>query len=110
MSTETKTSAPPMPSQATIAKLVSTSSAANRRTSSRRQPRNSVAIEVRKGSLGLGANVAVVFIDISEGGVRLVVDEELKRNQEVEVRISAYGIKKPLKSIGMVRWSMPLDN
>jgi len=110
---EGTTSAPPRPSAATLAslqKLVSTSSQANRRTSSRRPPRGNVTIEVRKGSLGLGLNVAVLFIDLSEGGVRLVVNEDLERQQEVEVRISAYGMRKPLKTVGAVRWVMPLDN
>ena len=109
-SAEGTTTAPRMPSAATIAKLVSTSSMANRRTSSRRPPRGNVSIEVRKGSLGLGTNVALLFLDLSEGGVRLIVNEDLDRGSEVEVRISAYGLKKPLKALGAVRWVMPLDN
>ena len=104
------TTAPPRLSAATIAKLVSTSSMANRRTSSRRPPRGNVTIEVRKGSLGLGNNVAMLFLDLSEGGVRLIVTEELDRGAEVEVRITAYGMRKPLKALGAVRWVMPLDN
>jgi hypothetical protein len=106
----TKTAPPPMPSAATIAKLVSTSSMANRRTSSRRPPRGNVSIELRKGSLGLGTNVAILFLDLSEGGVRLIVNEDLERGIEVEVCITAYGMRKPLRAIGVVRWVMPLDN
>ena len=107
---EETTTAPPRPTAAMLAKLVSTSSMANRRTSSRRPPRGNVTMEVRKGTLGLGNNVAVLFLDLSEGGVRLVVNEDLDRQQEVSVHISAYGLKKPLKAIGAVRWVMPLDN
>ncbi|HEX3313341.1 MAG TPA: PilZ domain-containing protein [Gemmataceae bacterium] len=104
------TTAPDRPSPATLAKLLSTSSMSNRRSSSRRPPRGNVTIEVRKGNHGLGTNVAVLFLDLSEGGIRLVVNEEFDRHQEVEVHISAYGLKKPVKSIGAVRWVMPLDN
>lgn len=107
---EGATTAPPLPTAAMLAKLVSTSSMANRRTSSRRPPRGNVTITVRKGSLGLGNNVAVLFLDLSEGGIRLIVNEDLDRQSEVEVHISAYGLKKPLKTVGAVRWVMPLDN
>jgi hypothetical protein len=107
---EGTTTAPRRPSAATLAKLVNTSSLADRRSSSRRPPRGTVAIEVRKGSLGLGRDLAVLALDISEGGVRVIISGEIERGSEVEVRISAFGLQKQLKSLGVVRWVMPLDD
>jgi hypothetical protein len=102
--------APPQPSPAILAKLINTSSRANRRSSSRRSPRGNVVIEVRKGKLGLANNVSVLFLDLAEGGVSVVVDEAIQCGCEVEVRITSSGLRKPLKSFGTVRWMMPLDD
>jgi hypothetical protein len=85
-------------------------SQANRRASHRRLPRGSVNIEVRRGSLGLGKNIAAMFLDLSEGGARVVVKEELKNDDAVEVVLEGFGMKKPIKSTARVCWAMRLDN
>ena len=82
----------------------------NRRSSQRRLPRGNVVVEVRRGSLGLGKNVAAMFLDLSEGGARVVVKEDFKKDEQVEVLLLGFGMRKPMKAIGKVCWSMKLDN
>src|SRR5438128_2163012 len=55
----------------------------NRRHSRRQPPKGSVRAFCRKGTLGLGPNIAVRLLDLSEGGAQLVVSEELQPGQEV---------------------------
>jgi hypothetical protein len=103
------TEAPALSPQKT-AKLTTTSSATNRRGAQRRPPRTNVVIEVRKGHLGLGKNICFMFLDVSEGGVRVIIKEELESKAEVEVQLIGHGMRRPLKALGHVRWAMRLDN
>src|SRR5438034_210689 len=82
-------------------------SAKNRRASRRRYPRTSVKLECRKGSLGLGPNVAVRLLDLSETGARLVLRTPLTRGQEVEVVLNGF-FGKGLKRQGVVIWAVAL--
>jgi hypothetical protein len=84
-------------------------SLANRRRSQRRKPRNSVKVECRKGSSGLGANLAKTLLDVSDSGVRLVVPQALDLQSEVEIIIGGYGMKAPIKRLGTVRWLLKLE-
>lgn len=86
------------------------SSEANRRNSKRMPARTSVTIEVRKGAMGLGANIAAQFLDISEGGVRVVLKSDLPKQTEVEITLTGHGIRKPIKRIAVVCWSVKLDS
>lgn len=85
------------------------SSEANRRTSKRMAARTSVTIEVRKGALGLGANIAATFLDISEGGVRVLVKAPLAVKDEAEISLTGHGIRKPIKRIATVCWVVKLE-
>jgi hypothetical protein len=87
-----------------------TTSPSNRRRSQRRKPRGSVRLQCRKGSLGLGPNVAAGALDLSESGVRLIVTQALDAMAEVEVVIDGYGMNRPLKRVGNVRWQVKMDN
>jgi len=80
----------------------------NRRRSQRRKPRTSVKLQCRKGSLGLGPNVAVSALDLSASGVRLIVTQTLDTMAEVEVVIDGYGMKQPVKRVGIVRWQVEM--
>jgi hypothetical protein len=82
----------------------------NRRASRRAPLRGTVRLECRKGSLGLGPNLVVTPLDISETGVRLILNLSLKRGQEVEVLLIGGGYSRPLKKIGTVIWSVPAEN
>lgn len=83
---------------------------ANRRRSQRRRPRTSVKVECRKGSSGLGANLARTLLDISDSGLRLVVSQPLEPKSDVEVIIAGYGMRTSLKRLGVVRWQLKLEN
>src|SRR4051812_42362137 len=82
----------------------------NRRSSKRLQARSSVTIEIRKGSMGLGANLAVKLLDISERGVRVVVKSSLKEKDEVEITLSGHGVGKAIKRIAIVCWVVVLES
>jgi PilZ domain len=84
--------------------------ASNRRQGHRKNPRSNVIVECRRGSLGLGKNIAVSFLDISEGGVRLTVKEMLAAEQEVEVTLLGCQVGKPIKRLGKVCWAVPIES
>jgi hypothetical protein len=86
------------------------SSMSNRRSSRRMEARRTVTIEVRKGSFGLGPNIAVELLDVSEGGVRVVLKTELHEHDEVEVLLMGYGIRKAIKRVAAVSWSVKLES
>jgi len=87
---------------------VFTASLANRRRARRCPVSKQCRTECRKGSVGLGKNVAVAALDLSEVGVRLIVRVELARNAAVEVQLTGPGILRPLRRGGKVVWSEPL--
>ena len=81
----------------------------NRRRSLRRRARQSVQVECRNGAYGLGPNLSQRVLDLSDTGVRLVVQQALACADEVEIIVSAYGIAKPIKRLGNVRWQVKLE-
>jgi hypothetical protein len=82
----------------------------NRRKSHRRKPRSSVKIECRKGSYGLGANIAVATLDLSDTGACLTVSQSQDLLAEMEIVIIGYGMKKPIKRAALLRWQVPMAN
>jgi c-di-GMP-binding flagellar brake protein YcgR len=82
---------------------------ANRRQSQRCKARQSVLVECRKGAYGLGPNLSQMVLDISDSGVRLVVTQALSIADEVEIVITAYGVSKPIKRFGIIRWQVRLE-
>lgn len=85
------------------------SSPKNRRRSVRRAARNSVKAECRKGAYGLGADLAVQLLDLSDSGIRLIIKQALDIRAEVEIIIGGYGMRQPLKRLGNVRWLIALE-
>jgi hypothetical protein len=81
----------------------------NRRSTSRKAARRSVQVHCRRGSLGLGTDLAAGFLDISEGGVQLLARELLKPGDEVEIVIEGHGVRGPIRRLGEVRWVVPMD-
>ncbi len=59
----------------------------------------------RKGTLGLGPNIAVGLLDVSETGVRLLVKVALPKGQEVEVSLLPPGHAREFRLTGQVVWS-----
>jgi hypothetical protein len=85
-------------------------SAANRRLTRRREPRHMIKIECRRGALGFGPNLAAQFLDLSEGGIRIVLKTDLACKQEVEVRLSGPHLARTIMRIADVVWSLPLED
>jgi hypothetical protein len=82
----------------------------NRRRSQRRKPRSTVKIQCRKGSLGMGANLAGALLDLADSGVRLILTQQLVVGGEVEVVIEGYGLRSSVKRLGYVRWQLKLED
>lgn len=80
----------------------------NRRRSPRRKPLSFVKLKCRKGALGLGRNVALILLDISESGARLKVCEDLPLDYDVEVEFEAYSLKRKIRTFATVRWCLKL--
>jgi hypothetical protein len=70
--------------------------------------RLSVRAECRRGSLGLGPNLLLRPLDLSETGARLVLRDALSKGQEVELLFAAGGAR-PVKRLAHVIWSLPAE-
>jgi hypothetical protein len=90
--------------------MISTLTRTNKRSSLRKPARRTVKVHCRKGTLGLGPNVAVAFLDVSEGGVRLLVKAPLEPGDEVEVALHGYGLPEAIVRVAHVTWALPVDD
>ena len=95
------------PSNAGSTATSTADAAANRRIVRRRPLKHGVDITVRKGTLGLGPNLAIKGVEISDDGVQVLVKSELKPGEEVEVGLTPVGRSKPTPFIADVRWCQP---
>lgn len=85
-----------------------TSSDLNRRAAPRRQPRGGSKIVCAAGKYGLGPNVAVSVLDVSETGIRLVVKAALAVGSEVEVGLESPVDRRPTPVPAEIVWCVPL--
>ena len=76
-----------------------------RRATPRRKPKGATRVVCRKGTLGLGPNLALSLLDLSEWGVCLVVGDFLTKGQEIEVVLSTPGCPRDVCRLGNVVWS-----
>jgi hypothetical protein len=79
-------------------------SMSNRRIHLRRRPKGSAKSTCRRGSFDLGKNLALRVLDVSEGGIRLVVRENFDLDQEVTVTLEGPNHSRPLRIAGRVIW------
>jgi hypothetical protein len=79
----------------------------NMRRSRRQNPKRSTRLKAFRNALGLGPNIAVSILDLSEGGVRLIVKEALKPKAEFEINLETMG-SRTFKVIAQVVWTLPL--
>jgi hypothetical protein len=77
---------------------------ADRRIVRRRPLKKGVGLTIRKGTLGLGPNLAVGGIELSHDGIQLKVKSELKKGDEVEIGLVGIGRSKAMVLIAEVRW------
>jgi hypothetical protein len=76
----------------------------NRRLNRRQPPKGSTRATCHRGLFGLGRNIAVAVLDISEYGAQLVVKEPVKKGQAVEVSLEGLGRLRPIKLPAVVVW------
>lgn len=88
---------------------MSVSAVSSRRRAMRQEPRSSVVAEVRN-AMGLGPSLTAQFLDLSEGGLRVVLKKAVRAGQEVEVILQGCGMSKPIKQTGHVTWTIPLED
>jgi hypothetical protein len=77
----------------------------NRRLARRRAPKGGTRVVCRKGTLGLGPDLAVSVLDVSESGIRLLVREALAERQEIEVGLTGPGQARAHRLVATVVWS-----
>ncbi len=76
----------------------------DRRIVRRRPLKNGVGITVRKGTLGLGPNLAAGGEELSLDGVQLRVKCEMKKGDEIEIGLTGIGRSRPMVLVADVRW------
>jgi hypothetical protein len=81
----------------------------NRRLSSRRPPKRSTRATGHKGALGLGPNLVLSVVDLSESGARLVVEVPLEKGQEVELNLQGQSHPRPVKLPAVVAWTAAVE-
>jgi hypothetical protein len=72
-------------------------SVSNRRAHVRRVARGRIAVECRRGLMGLGPNLATAVRDLSQVGACIAAKQELPPGEEVELTLTAPGQGKPIK-------------
>jgi hypothetical protein len=78
----------------------------NKRATRRQSPKGNVKVRAYKSTLGLGPNIAVSILDVSEMGIRLLLKESLPIGHAFEVSLESVSCK-PIKTIAEIVWSVP---
>lgn len=78
----------------------------NARSSRRQSPKSSTRVRAYRNHLGLGPNIAVRVLDISETGVRLVLKEPLPIGKEFEINMESVGGSRTVKTTAQVIWAV----
>jgi hypothetical protein len=73
----------------------------------RRPARGGARVEVRRGDLGLGPNLAAGLVDVSEDGAGVRLKAEVAVGDEVTIGLGRPGGGKMLANKGLVRWCRP---
>jgi hypothetical protein len=77
----------------------------NQRRCRRQVPKGSTKIRACNNALGLGKNIAVAVLDISETGIRLLLKQPLKVGKEFEVILEGPGTHE-VKLLARVIWTV----
>ena len=76
----------------------------NRRASRRRPPKGSTKTFCYRGVMGLGANLALSAVEVSETGACLMVKEPFEKDEEVEVQLEGMVHRRPIRKMARVVW------
>jgi hypothetical protein len=82
---------------------------ADRRIVRRRPLKKGVELIIRKGTTGLGPNLAAGGVELSHDGIQVKVKSELQKGDEVEIGLIGIGRGKAMKIVADVRWCRPND-
>ncbi len=77
----------------------------NQRAAPRRIPKGSTKAIAYKNWLGVGSNIALAVLDVSESGIRLMLKDNMSVGQQFEVSLHGIG-SKMVKMIAEVVWSV----
>src|SRR5262245_24229857 len=77
-----------------------------RRKEPRRKPKSNLSVWCRKGTTGLGSNLAKAVLDISTSGLRLRLTERLEPHQEIEVELLTAEMKYRYTVTADVVWCL----
>ncbi len=81
----------------------------NRRSAVRKRPRGWLQIDCRKRG-SMGPSMADVVWDLSQTGLCLVMNSEVKPGQELELKITSTSLNHVIKVNGKIIWVDSLDN
>jgi hypothetical protein len=76
----------------------------NRRASRRRPSKGSTKISCCRGPMGMGANLAVSVLEVSETGACLVVKAAFANGEEMEVNLEGVVHRRPIRKMARVVW------
>lgn len=83
---------------------------ADRRIVRRRPLKKGVSLTIRKGTMGLGPNLSIGGIELSDDGIQVVIKNEVRKGDEIEVGLTGIGRSKPMVLIADVRWCRPVED
>jgi hypothetical protein len=75
-----------------------------RREHKRLPARSTVVIEICKGPMFMGPNLALNLIDLSVNGAGVLMTGKLDVDDEVEILLSGHGIRSKVKRLARVVW------
>lgn len=81
----------------------------DRRIVRRRPLKKGVTLTVRRGAMGLGPNLALSTVELSDDGIQVRVKVEFKKGDEIEIGLTAVGKSKPMLLMADVRWCRAVD-
>ena len=73
----------------------------------RQTPRRGIRVVCRRGEAGLGANIALTLLDLSEDGAGLLLSEVVRAGEQLTLRLALAGPGQPLRQAGVVAWVVP---
>jgi hypothetical protein len=84
------------------------SSRSNRRRVRRLRPNGKVEVVCHPVAAASGPNLALCALDLSQSGVRLVLEQALPEGEEVQLVLTVPGFRNPVSCRGRVAWCLPL--
>lgn len=81
----------------------------NRRVSLRKPLKRGTRVVCPSGLYGMGPNIALAAIDLSQTGIRLLVKSALKVGQEIEIELMGLNLVRPIKVKAEVAWCDPAN-